>query len=187
MKAELWYTVTVRDRYGKRISRERRRSKSFLKQWNQLVYVQFSQQGAYNITDTGGTARSIGYDGTNFYMDAIQGDDSHGIMVGTGNTPVDISDYALEAKCANGVGAGQLVYWTDVVTDSVVAAPSCSFGISRTMVNNSGGAITAREAGIGMKMKGGFYGLAVRDVFSAAQAVPNGGAITVNWTLQVTV
>ncbi|MBA7522895.1 hypothetical protein ES705_15015 [subsurface metagenome] len=186
MKRELWYSVVVRDRHGKVISRERHRSKSFLKQWNQLVYAHMSQSLTLTITDTGGTPRSVQFDPDNFSMDAIAGVDTYGIRVGTGNTAVDISDYALESPIANGVGAGDLIYWLCAVADPVVAAPSCSFEVSRTMVNDSGNEITAREAGIYMKMEA-FFGCAVRDVFATPQAVPNGGAITVNWTLQVTV
>lgn len=185
MKAELWYSVVVRDRYGKIISRERHKSRSFLKQWNQLVYAQMSQ-AALNITDTGGTPRSIQHHNDNFLMDAIAGVTTYGIRVGTGDTAVDISDYALETPIANGVGAGDLIYWICEVTDPAVAPPSCSFEVSRTMVNDSSGEITVKEAGIYMKMLT-YYGCAVRDVFATPQAVPNGGGITVNWTLQVTV
>ncbi|MBA7664354.1 hypothetical protein ES703_72412 [subsurface metagenome] len=186
MKAELWYSVVVRDRHGKIISRERRKSKSFLKQWNQLVYVQMSQ-ATISITDTGGNSRSIGPDLSSFNMDAAIGVITHGIRVGTENTAVAIDDDALETPLTEGAGAGQMNHWACTVGDPTVSAPNCSFLVSRVIVNSSGSEITVKEAGIYMKMKGGYYSCAVRDVFGTPQAVPNGGAITVNWTLQVTV
>ncbi|MBA7701989.1 hypothetical protein ES703_110740 [subsurface metagenome] len=186
MKHELWYSVVVRDRHGKVISRERRRSRSFLKQWNQLVYVQMAQT-SLSIKDTGGTSRSIDPIGTNFKMKADAGNSNYGIRVGTGTTAVAIDDYALETPIAHGTGAGQMSHLVCTVATSVVAAPSCSFLVSRSIVNNSPGVITVREAAIYMRMDDSYYGCAVRDVLTVPQAVPNGGAITIDWTIQVTV
>lgn len=185
MKHELWYSVVVRDRQGKVISRERRRSRSFLKQWNQLVYVQMAQTGL-TITDTGGVARSINICATNFNMYGSAGSTISGIVVGTGNTAVTINDYALETQIEEGTGAGQMEHLTCTAAAFVVAPPSCYFVVSRTIANNSPGVITVREAAIYMKMKT-YYGCATRDVFITPQAVPIGGSITIDWTIKVTV
>ena len=187
MKHELWYSVAVRDRNGKVISRERRRSRSFVKQWNQLVYVHMSQT-SLNITDTGGTSRSIEPGDYLFRMVAAAEETAKGIRVGTGINAVAIDDYALDTPIAEGSGGGQMNHLACTVADYVVAAPSCSFLVSRSIVNNSGAEITVREAGIYMEIKfATYFGCATRDVFGAPQAVPNGGTITVNWTLKVTV
>ena len=186
MKRELWYSVVVRDRHGKIVSRERRKSKSFLKQWNQLVYVQMSQLVLDGITDTGGVSRIIGKSALNFRMTGAAGVTDYGIRVGTGNTPVAIDDYALETPIAEGTGAGQMEHLVCTIATSVVAAPSCSFLVSRAIVNNSGAEITVREAGIYMMMYDS-YSCATRDVFATPQVVPNGGSIVINWTLRVTV
>ncbi|MBA7477266.1 hypothetical protein ES707_12671 [subsurface metagenome] len=185
MKRELWYSVVVRDRHGKIVSRERRKSKSFLKQWNQLVYVHMSQT-PLNITDTGGASRSIVKHPADFLMSIAAGSTTYGIRVGTGNTPVAIDDYALASPIEEGTGAGQMEHLICTVATSVVAAPSCSFLVSRAITNNSGAEITVREAGIYIFMDT-YFGCGVRDVFVAPQAVPIGGAITVDWTIQVTV
>ncbi|MBA7678522.1 hypothetical protein ES703_86798 [subsurface metagenome] len=187
MKYELWYSVVVRDRHGKVVSRERRRSKSFLKAWNEIIYIQCHYAGTVNITDTGNTVRAIPRHATNLTMNAPAGNINYGIRVGTGNTPVAIDDYALETPIAEGTGAGQMEHLVCTVATSVVAAPSCSFLVSRTIVNNSGGLITVREAGIYMFISSFVVGDAVRDVLVAPQAVPNGGSITIDWTIKVTV
>jgi len=194
MKPELWYSVVVRDRHGKVLSRERRKSRSFLKQWNQLVYVQMSHFDAptgFAITTTAGASIPIISRATNFAMRAVEGDDDYGIRVGTGNTPVAIDDYALETPIAEGTGAGQMQHLVCTVADYVVSAPSCYFVVSRLIVNNSPAEITVREAAIYVQMERSNYtqvfGCATRDIFVTPQAVPIGGAITVDWTIQVTV
>ena len=187
MKHELWYSVVVRDRHGKVVSRERRRSRSFLKQWNQLVYANVAGRPSdYIITDTDGIPRIIGASMANYDMTAAIGYIYRGIRVGTGNTPVAIDDYALETPTAEGEGASEMNHLICTVATSVVSAPSCYFVVSRSIVNNSPAEITVREAAIYMKLLV-YNGCATRDVLSVPQAVPIGGAITMDWTLQVTV
>jgi len=185
MKHELWYSVVVRDRSGKVISRKRGKSKSYLNAWNKLVYVQMSQVNA-TIKDTGGTDRSVNVHGDTFAMYAAAAVTTYGIRVGTGNTAVTINDYALETLIAEGAGAGQMNHLATSVDVSVVSAPHCYFLVSRTIVNNSGGLITCRESGIYARAAS-FYACVVRDVFGAAQDVPDGGSIIINYTLRVTV
>lgn len=188
MKYELWYSVVVRDRHGKVVSRERRKSHSFLKQWNQLVYVHMAQTSLAGVIDTGGTPRSISPADKDFDMRASAGTTTYGIRVGTGNTPVAIDDYALETPIAEGSGVDEMEHLVCTIATSVVAAPNCSFLVSRAIVNNSLAVITVREAAIYVKMDDPFlYGCAVRDVLTTPQAVPIGGTITIDWTIQVTV
>lgn len=185
MKCELWYSVVVRDRHGKIVSRERRKSKSFLKQWNQVVYSHMAYTRP-DMTCTDGVVRVCGYSQFCFQMAAAAGVTYYGIRVGTGNTAVAIDDYALETAIVEGLGPGQMEHLVCTVTTSAVAAPSCSFLVSRAAVNNSPGIITVREAAIYMRMYTSYYGCAVRDVFVTPQAVPIGGAITIDWYIQVT-
>lgn len=188
MKRELWYSVVVRDRNGKVISRERRKSRSFLKAWNQLVYAMMAQT-SLNITDTAGVAQSIyGKYGSNLAMNAGAGVTDFGIRVGTGATAVAIDDYSLGTPIAEGTGVDEMNHLICTVADYGVAPPSCSFLVSRSIVNNSAAEITVREAGIYAWMSTGvLYGCVTRDVFGTPQAVPMGGTITVDWTIQVTV
>ena len=197
-RRELWYSAVVRDRYGKVISRERRRSHSFLKQWNQLVACQmvpWEGFGFPNIKATDGTywPVGIGTHGYNFRMNGYANADDFGIVIGTGSTPVTVSDYALENQIRQGTGPGQMDHLVCTVAASVVSDPDCDFLISRSFANNSGGSITVRESGIYVWMErcvSPFTSYAracvVRDVFSTPQVVPDGGGITVNYTLRVT-
>ncbi|MBU0777450.1 hypothetical protein KKF82_04240 [Patescibacteria group bacterium] len=198
MKHELWYSVVVRDRQGKVVSRERRRARSMLKLWNQYIYVMMvftPGGGSLVVTDIDGNSWGLGpgTGGKPFTMKSGAGVTNYGIVVGTGNTAVQIDDYALKTLIAEGAGAGQMNYLPCTVADATVSDPFCSFVVSRSIANNSGGSITVRETGIYTILERGVspfltgYGCIVREVLGTPQEVPNGGAMTVDYTVRVTV
>jgi len=186
-KERLWYAIVVRDRHGEIVSRERRRSHSFLKQWNQLVYVQFSQ-ASISITDKDGVARDC-VPHVCFEMNGPAGNLNWGIVVGTGDTAVTINDYSLETLIAEGAGANQMNYNACGVADYAVSPPNCSFIVSRAVINNSGSLITVKESGLNCRCWDTVsrYMCGVRDIFGTPQDVPNGGSIIVDYTIRVTV
>ena len=197
MKRELWYKAIVRDRDGKVISQEERKSRSFLSLWNKMIWTQMagaSFPASLMVTDINGSgwALGVGTSGNNFRMNGGAENPNMGIVIGTSDTPVDVSDYRLGALIAQGLGAGQMDYMAMVINASVVADPNCDFLMSRQMANNSGGLITVRESGIYVMMERSLspftaaYGCGVRDVFTAPQDVPDGGGITIEYTLRVT-
>ncbi|MBA7698237.1 hypothetical protein ES703_106913 [subsurface metagenome] len=183
MKYELWYSVVVRDRHGKVVSRERRRSRSFIRGWNDTIYVQVTGNNFDSV---------IAPNSVNLRMTSVHvnGDPHHkSIIVGSGDTPVTISDTGLAARINHGAGAGQLSYQTATVNASTVSAPNCGFIVERAFINNSGAEITVRESGISLRVKGvSFYTfvLGVRDVLVTPQAIPNGGTLSESYTLRVT-
>ena len=190
MKNELWYSVVVRDRHGKVISRERRRSRSLLKQWNQLMFVQMTNialAGADGIKDISGVLQVATKEARNFRMEAHAS--FTGIFCGTGDTAVAIDDYKLEAVIASGVAAGQFDYkGAATIGDVTLDGSQAKFVVSRHPVNNSGGSITVREIGIyatAYVAASQKYMCAVRDVLVTPLAVPDGGGITVDYTLAV--
>ena len=149
---------------------------------------------ALMVTDINGISwpLGVGTSGNNFRMNAGAENAAMGIVIGTSNTPVAISDYRMGALIAQGFGAGQMDYMAMVINASVVADPNCDFFMSRQMANNSGGLITVRESGIYVMMERSLspftaaYGCGVRDVFGTPQDVPDGGGITIEYTLRVT-
>jgi len=187
MKFELWYSVVVRDRHGKVISRERRRSRSFLKQWNQLMFVQMTDISLAGdlLLDINGVGRSCDPHANNFRMKPMV---ATGIICGTGATPVAIDDYMLEAVIANGVGPGQMSWGATTVGAVGLAGSHAQFVVSRTNVNNSGDTITVAEVGIytsAYVSTSQYYMCGVRDVLGAPQDIINAASITVNYTLEV--
>ena len=196
MKRVLWYKAVVRDRNGKVLSQEEKPSHSFLGLWNRMIWTQMTGASypALGVTDIDGSywPLGVGTSGYNFRMNAGVENPSMGIVIGTSNTPVDVSDYRMGALIAQGFGAGQMDYMAQVIQASAVADPNCDFFMSRQMANNSGGLITVKESGLYMMMERSLspfwtaYGCGVRDVFGTPQDVPDGGGITVEYTLRVT-
>ncbi len=197
MKRELWYEVTVQDRDGKIVSHEGRKSRSFLNIWNRVVAAQLlglTFPSSQMVTDINGNLWPLGcgINGWNFRMNGGANNQALGIVIGTSNTPVSISDYAMGAQIPQGTGTGQMDHLANVINASVVAGPNCDFFMSRSFANNSGGLITVRESGIYIMMERSLspytaaYGCGVRDVFGTPQDVPDGGGITIEYTLRVT-
>jgi len=196
MKRELWHKAIVRGRNGKVLSQEERKSRSFLGLWNKMIWTQMTGASypALMVTDISGNSwpLGVGTSGNNFRMNGGAENPNMGIVIGTSNTPVDVSDYRLGVLIAQGFGVGQMDYMAMVINASVVADPNCAFLMSRQMANNSGGLITVRESGIYVMMERSLspftaaYGCGVRDVFTTPQDVPDGGGITVEYTLRVT-
>lgn len=193
MREQLRYTVEVRDKNGRRLSRESRKSRSYVRQWNDILYFLI---GAVDraITDTGNTSRTCdrsAQGATSLRFDGAATGDTRGVVVGTGNAAVTISDYALETQIAHGTGLNELTYGASTETAPTVAGVSISFTTTRSFINDSGAAITVKEIGIYISSQDTLAVLRffcmVRDVLAAAQNVPDGGAITVTYTLTVTV
>lgn len=183
-------TAVVRDRHGKVLSRERHEMRSFVRAWNHILCINGSPPGGVSTPDTGNVWRSLLAAPSNFQCNAGIGDVSTGIRVGTGNTPVDIAQYALIAPIAEGAGAGQMQHQGMTFSFIGVVGNVCSFELGRVIVNNSGGAINVAEAGI--------YCYAVENIppgnpnrpFMGArdlitQNVPDGGAITITYTIRI--
>ncbi|MFQ5826628.1 MAG: ABC transporter substrate-binding protein [Dehalococcoidia bacterium] len=112
--------------------------------------------------------------------------DSWGIVVGTDDTAVTINDYAMGTQFTNALGAS---HQTQTFTAPAVAASTCSWTTTRTIVNNSGNPVSIKEIGIYIIGQNGetYNHCGVRDVLGAAVSVPDGGSITVTYTFSVTV
>ncbi|GAH64041.1 unnamed protein product, partial [marine sediment metagenome] len=113
-----------------------------------------------------------------------------GIRVGKGSTAVAIDDYALETPLGEGTGVDEFNHQAVTFTGPAVVGPTCSFTVKRILLNNSGVTISGiREIGqyMSMPIPTGAYGLSFRDVLPGAVSVPDGGSITVIYTIAVTV
>jgi len=183
----LKYLVEVTDKDGKVIQRISAPGRSFVRQWYDAMSAMADNEGR-TVTDTGGTVRAATPNAACFYALAAAGITTYGIRIGRGSTAVDIEDYALETPLEEGVGVDQFEHQASTYSKPAVVASSCSFWIRRAMLNNSGNTISLiREIGIYARVAASYYMLGVRDVLPGAVAVPDGGAITVTYTIGVTV
>ena len=185
----LSYTVEVRDKEGRVLQRISAPSRSYVQQWNQLLNVHASQTNK-TVKDTGGVDRDINKADITLRTSVAIGFVDGGIRVGKGTTAVVITDYALESPCGEGIGADEFNHQAVEFTAPSVIASTCSFTLTRTMINNSGATISGiKEIGCYHLMEGAsnYYALAFRDVLGSPVSIPDGGSITVTYTIAVTV
>jgi hypothetical protein len=174
------------------------KSKSFVKQFLDLWIVQSLNAPDVNsmrIRDTGNTLREICFSHLTFAANALTGDITFGIVVGTGNVAPAINDYALGIQIAHGTGAGQIQYGNVAFGLPAGDAASSHFTVTRDFANASGGDITVNE--IGLYVKGqesnGIspwtwtvttrYFMTIRDLIVGGISVPNGETLTINYRL----
>lgn len=79
---------------------------------------------------------------------ANSGDNTKGIVVGTGSTAVTNTDYKLETKIAHGSGGGQLLYSSMSWSEPCEVGAELRMVAARSLTNNSGALITILEVGI---------------------------------------
>ena len=183
---DLFYEVIVTDKHGKVIDREAGESRSWLVAYNKMMMGCFGMS-AQTIVDIDGIGRLQGITYQSFGAMGNPGSVLNGVMVGTGNTPVDIEDYALEAQIAHGITAGQLSHLAQTTSSPTVTASESSFTLTRQFLNLGGATVTVKEIGIyGYIITGAntYYGCFVRDVLGAEKVIPDGGAITVIYTMK---
>ena len=189
MKEILRYRVTVTDKEGKVIKRVAGKSKSYVKAWNQIINA-LAKVGSNSIVDINGVSRSSGLV-TSYHLraNAGAGVTNKGLRVGKGSTAVTINDYALENAIAHGSGANQLNHLAQEYTEPAQVGSSCSFTTRRIFINISGAVITGiQELGLYFIFHTSQYSaMGFRDVLGSGVDVPDGGAITVEYTIGVTV
>ncbi len=186
MKESLSYEVVVRDKRGKVLQRVSGPSRSYVEQWNKIINV-LAKQTALTIKDTGGTDRSISKSATLLTVRAGVGTVAYGLRVGKGSTAVDITDYALKTPIGEGSGSGQLAHQAVQFVLPAAIDSDYGFKVWRVMMNYSGATITGiQEIGAYVRMVS-YYALAFRDVLGSPVSVPDGGSITVTYTIKVSV
>ena len=124
MKRVLWYKAVVRDYKGMILFREEEKSRSFLGLWNKMIWTQMdgaSFPGSLMVTDINGSgwALGVGTSGNNFRMNGGAENPNMGIVIGTSDTPVDVSDYRLGGLITQGFGTVQMDYMAMVINPSV--------------------------------------------------------------------
>lgn len=153
----------------------RRRSRSFVHQFLELMYQPLTNGLANAVNDITSTTRSLTAGNDTFYVallstapgragasqawrqtghrtttpaDEMSSSSNNGIVVGTGTTAVTPTDMVLATPIADGTASGQLEYFPCGASSFTVAAPTASFKLERLFRNSSGGTITLNEVGI---------------------------------------
>ena len=185
--------LTVRDKDGNITEKRVMKSKSFVRQFLELLWVQafpLPEVAPYNMRDTANALQDICESGFTFASNAGAGVVTYGPVVGTGAVAPTINDYHLGTIIAHGVGAGQLQYSAVTFGAPASDATTSQFTITRNFANGSGGAITVNEIGLyiqGYRDPTTYYFMAIRDVIGGGILVPNGQTLTVNYRLQAVI
>jgi hypothetical protein len=145
-----------------------------------------------DLTDTAGTARGISIGCSASATPTLggcapAGDTTAGIVVGSSDTPVSLSQYSLGALIPHGTGSGQLTYGATNV-ETLSKNTTWLFRIVRTFSNSSGASVTVREIGLyvrlGMSSSPNYYScMLARDVPTSAISIPNGSTLTVRYII----
>lgn len=183
----LYVTLTLTDTKTRRVIKRRRfKSRSYLKQMAQILYVHMSAS-AETIKETDGTFTATMPNVPNLLCAAAVADILKGIVVGTNSTAVTITDFKLGTQIAHGTAADQLSHSAVGFTAPSTNATTTSFTISRTFANNSPGSITVNECGLYTTVQSTvIYCCPIRDIISGGIAVPVGKTLTVTYTIGVT-
>ena len=169
------------------IYQKREVMQSSTQQFLEILLAQMKQDYVLTVVDTGGTERSLFEYSTNFDISALKNDDTHGIVVGTGDTAVDIADSKLVTQIAEGTGVGQFTHQVQGLAATVtISDPNCYIEPYRNFNNNSGASVTVKETGIYCKgySAGARFFCIYRDVPTEV-VVPNGGGIYVKYLLNI--
>jgi len=188
-----YYSLDVFGKGGVK-SVEETKSKSFVNAFIRALCAQFGG-GTQSIDEIGGSPINYGLGDTGFEINISGGGGSHpysisslnsemGIVVGTSDQAVVITDYALISKVDHGNETGQLEYFGSFVSDLVVAGSDASVYFERIFRNSSGGSIDINEIGVYGYTDNGTI-CTIRDVLVSPVAVADDEYLKVKYTIKV--
>jgi len=202
------YRLVLRDKNGKVLMKLERESRSFTKNFAEIIrglfYSRTSNTTA-NVVDTNGTSQTPyvaclvscppaiperRYGGTRpLGVNAPEGNVSYGIVVGKGTTPPSPTDYKLEALYPHGTDVDQLYYGACSISSVVADATKSSVIVTRTFTNSYTAPQTVTEIGMIASIQYAnyetsihtLYALIIRDVLDTPVEIPAGLSLTVSY------
>lgn len=156
-----------------------KRANSLLRQFIQILTVQLGLAPIV-MTDTGGTAtRSLTQSGNNFYAAAAAASTVAGIQIGTGTTPVAMTDIKIETQSVTNVA-----YGICVVSVENPDASTWRSVVTRTFTNNTGSVLNITE--IALVCWGGntpWFFCIDHTLYSVS--VPSGSSVTLTYRITI--
>jgi len=184
---KLEWEAIVRDKDGKIIARRKGKGDSYLKNYMVLHFALIGL-GGENAVDTGGNTVAINKaDCDDVYVDAGEGADEYGVVVGTGTDDNLPGMYNLQSPISHGDGDNLLHYYGVSLTAPTVSDSNVLYEISRDFKNNGSVDITVYEAGLIVKIGTATYVLIGRQVISGGIVVPAGATLTFKFKPKITV
>lgn len=203
--------MIVRDKEGRVTERREQQSKSFLRQFLDLLILQGSQVPVLHpmkVKDTSDNDVDVHASGKTLAADAPDSDtlvegtnygDVYGIQVGKGTTAPTITDCVLETKIArdDGTHPADTMHYGGMTFGAPTSDGTTShFTCTRDLANQTAGTITVNEIGLVVLAITWdtkivdliqYYILIIRDVITDGIAVPAGQTLTINYREQASI
>ena len=215
-----YYDIILENPYGEVVKHLSFPSRTFVRNFMKLLQGLFSVRGGTSldtmdvvtfaddvVKEDGSTvdvwtewyAGDIYYygGGSSMGVNAPEGDDSYGIIVGKGTKDFSYDDYSLDAKISHGTGADQLNYGAMTVNppyvDTARTPPVGVVKLVRPFINQSGYDVTVAEVGLVARsywkdenaVRQDEKYLIIRDVLSEAVTVKPNTSLTVSYLFTV--
>jgi hypothetical protein len=184
--------IVIDKETGKILTHIKKPMNSFVVNMKNLITLFENNPGygyGWSATNTNGVGRVIDIQ-SGVFLIAPGGDHNYGILVGSSDSPFDVSQYNLINKIPHGVGAGQLSYGAVTVAEDTPTYKTWQ----RPFDNLSGGDVVVKEIGIACKyvayltlsqlLSETGYVLLARDVIPTT-VVPNNTSLVVKYTFKI--
>jgi hypothetical protein len=210
---KLYLSYWHKDAKGKTIKYRRYRSDSFVGNFYKHIYNQLFKSTLYqnaSVTQrsvnayTDNSIKNVNGESANLYhallnsQSASAGDDTLGIVVGSGSTAVTLNDYNLVSKIPHGTTAGRLSYGampsTNITPINTTLSNSWYYSITRSFSNQSTSNVGIYEVGFIAYIFNGFAGnfvsekfLITRDVLQTPIILAPNESTIIKYTFSLTI
>ena len=187
-------TISEGDKIVKKY--RRRKCRSFVKQFAQMLLHSMSLNTVASVTDTGNTSRTLvppvysrQYQ---FHLSALSGDVTSGSVVGSGTNAEAITDYALQTLITHGTTSGKLQYSAVTFGAPTTDATTSYMTVTRIFTNGSSGNVSVNEIGLysyfyNNDTSVGWYFCLVRDKLDSTIVLSSGQNMTLNYVLKIVI
>lgn len=165
---------------NKKITLPPKKAQSYVRQFIDILACQLSTQN-YTIKDINGTDRTISDHAANFRVNAGSGNTVNGIVIGSSNAAVEISQHCLQSQITTNVAHGAVSFAGPIIDGS-----TCYVDVIRTFTNNTGSELNIKEVGLYGYAGGTAYKFMLDRTLYTLD-VPDGNAVTLAYRLSVTV
>ncbi|RLC84136.1 MAG: hypothetical protein DRJ03_15100 [Chloroflexi bacterium] len=165
---------------GEKIILPPKKANSYVRQFIDILAAQLSTQD-YTIKDINGTDRTVSDNAVNFRVSGGSGDTNRGIVIGSSNAPVEISQHCLQSQITTNVAHGAVSFAGPIIDGS-----TCYVDVIRTFTNNTGSELNIKEVGLYANAHSTSYRFMLDRTLYTLD-VPDGNAVTLAYRLSVTV
>ena len=155
-----------------------KRANSLLKQFIQILMTQLSST-SQTVTETDGTTTDGAENASNLDCAAAAAATTKGIVIGTGETAVTMTDYKLQTQVITNITHAAVTFATENPDASIWRA-----AISRGFTNNTGATLSVKEVGLYCNFTGTTIYVCIDRTLYAVD-VPSGVTLTLTYRITI--